>query len=430
MVLEILNEIASNNSRNYKIDVIKKHSNNELFKRVVFLAYDPFTQFYIRKIPNYLTRLDTNASELSLALNELSQLSSRTVTGNAGIDHLSTILENLSIEDAEVIKRIIAKDLKIGASESTFNKIWPGLIHDYPCMLCSAFDEKLVAKIKYPAFVQKKEDGMRFNAIIKNGTVEFRSRNGKEIQLLGNLEKEFLEMAAGQNVVFDGELLVIKEDGSVCDRQTGNGILNKANKGTITAEEAALVHAELWDMIPYDSFQEGVWKVDYATRWNYLLSTRMDQHRKIHLVDTAMVYSYEEARGIFEDFLARGYEGIILKDSSGIWENKRSRTQIKFKGEEECDLLVVGIQEGTGKYKGMIGALLCESSDGVLKVDVGSGFKDADRKKPPSEFLNKIVAVKYNMRIKNNQGEESLFLPVYVETRFDKQSADSTQDIK
>ena len=430
MILDILNDMASSSSRNYKLEVAQKNSTNELFKRVVFLAYDPFTQFYIRKIPAYAPRFDSGTKDLTWALNELNQLSSRHVTGNAGIDYLTMILENLSKENAQVVERIIAKDLKVGASESTFNKVWPGLIHEYPCMLCSPFDEKLVAKINYPAFVQKKEDGMRFNAIVKNGTIEFRSRNGKEIQLRGNLEKEFLEMAAGRNVVFDGELLVINKDGSVCDRQTGNGILNKANKGTITAKDAALVHAELWDMIPYDDFQNGVFAVDYMTRWHYLLSTRMDQHHKIHLVDTVMVHSYEEARGIFEDFLARGYEGIILKDSSGIWENKRSRSQIKFKGEEECDLLVVGVQEGTGKYEGMIGALECESADGLLKVSVGSGFTDEDRKKDADEYLNKIVAVKYNMRIKNKQGEESLFLPIFIEVRMDKDVADSIGDIK
>ena len=78
----------------------------------------------------------------------------------------------------------------------------------------------------------------------------------------------------------------------------------------------------------------------------------------------------------------------------------------------------------------MIGAILCESSDGILKVDVGSGFKDEDRKKDPSEYLGKIAAIKYNMRIKNKQGEESLFLPVFLEVREDKTEADAIGSIK
>ena len=216
MILDILNDMASNASRNYKLEVAQKNAGNDLLKRVVLLAYDPFTQFYIRKIPAYSpTPAGAKPHSLEGALNSLSELSSRNVTGNAGIEHLRVILSSLTAEDAQVIERIIGKDLKVGASESTFNKVWPGLVHEYPCMLCSAFDEKLVKKIKFPAIVQKKEDGMRFNAIVKNGAVEFRSRNGKEIQLLGNLEQEFLTMAAGKNVVFDGELLVANDDGTI-----------------------------------------------------------------------------------------------------------------------------------------------------------------------------------------------------------------------
>jgi ATP-dependent DNA ligase len=102
-----------------------------------------------------------------------------------------------------------------------------------------------------------------------------------------------------------------------------------------------------------------------------------------------------------------------------------------MKGELECDLKVVGYQMGTGKYENMLGAILCESADGVIKVDVGSGFKDAQRLDFTSNsIIGKIVAVKYNARIKNKQGEESLFLPIFIEVRDDKDTADLSKDIK
>jgi hypothetical protein len=53
-------------------------------------------------------------------------------------------------------------------------------------------------------------------------------------------------------------------DYQFADRQTGNGILNKANKGTIFKEEAATVHATVWDVIPYILFIEGQCAVPYA----------------------------------------------------------------------------------------------------------------------------------------------------------------------
>ena len=97
----------------------------------------------------------------------------------------------------------------------------------------------------------------------------------------------------------------------------------------------------------------------------------------------------------------------------------------------ECDLKIVAIEEGTGKYAGLLGAIVCESADGVVKVNVGSGFNDAHRKTlKEKDLLGKIVAVKYNARIKNKQGDESLFLPIFIEVRDDKDVADTSKEIK
>ena len=419
------NDLAANSSRNFKIEQLDANRDNKLLREVIRLALDPFTQFYQRKIPAYKTV--KQVATLPWALDQLYDLSERHVTGHAAIDHLRHILECLSADDAKVIERIIQKDLKCGVQVSTANAVWAGLVYDYPVMLCSPFEQKLVDKIKFPAAVQLKMDGMRFNAIVRNGSVEFRSRNGKEIQLLGNLEQEFLSLAGGIDCVFDGELLV-KENGKILDRQTGNGILNKANKGTITAADAAKVHATVWDYIPYMYFIEGEYTANYQTRFSVLQSKGLPP--KIHLVESTIVATLEDAQVLFEKYLADGQEGIILKDKAGVWEDKRTKSQIKFKGELECDLKIVGIEEGTGKYAGMLGALLLESADGVITTRAGSGFTDDQRKTLGKEIIGKIAAIKYNMRIKNKAGEESLFLPIVLEIREDKEEADDSSSIK
>ena len=382
---KFLESLASNNSRNFKIDQLNANSDNEVLREVVRKALDPFTQFYIRKIPEYT--LDKHTTTLENAINGLSDLSTRRVTGNAAIEYLRMLLSSVSTDDAKVIERIIAKDLKCGVDVSTANKVWKNLIAEYPVMLCSPFEQKLVDKIQFPAYVQTKMDGMRFNAIVRDGKCEFRSRNGKEINLLGNLEEDFIAMANGVNCVFDGELLV-KDKGIVLDRQTGNGILNKANKGTIKTDEARKVHATIWDLIPYDDFTLGVCKVPYSQRLESLC-VMMDVYKpkKVGLVDRWEVATIEEANTLFEGLLADGQEGIILKCRNGIWEDKRSKTQIKFKGELECDLKIVSVEEGKGKAAGMLGAIICVSADGVVKVNVGSGFTEEHRKKYWKENL-------------------------------------------
>lgn len=435
-ILSILETLANDNGRNFKIDYLKLHSNNSLLKRVVFLALDPFTQFFIRKIPKYEPNATDHAASLESMLPALNELSSRTVTGNAAIDRLTAILEAVSPADAKVIERIIEKDLRCGVSDSTVNKVWPGLIAEYPCMLASGYEDKLIDKIEWPAYAQLKMDGMRFNAIVKNGKCEFRSRNGKLIDIPSNLfPLPFIAMADHykDDIVFDGELLVVDESGKPLDRKTGNGILNKAVKGTMSEKEAESVRATLWDAVPAEAFWEGVCNEPYNARFPKLYNSMMDMTGKqlhvahlVNMVEHYHVADIYEARKLFTRALERGQEGIILKTRQGIWENKRAKHQIKFKAELECDLLCVGWEEGTGKNVGRLGALQLESACGKLKVGVGSGFTDKDRDTIGRDVVGKIITVKYNAVVDDKSKDtKSLFLPIFLEVRLDKTEADT-----
>lgn len=425
-VFEVLRQLNATSSRNEKLAILQANVNNDLLKQVLIYALDPFKNYYIINTPAYEPDQPTMLT-LDRALPLLDRLINREVTGNAALTYLKMLMSELSPEDASVIERVVKKDLRCGVSDSTVNKVWPDLIPTFPCMLCSAYDEKLVAKIAFPAYVQLKMDGMRFNAIVKSGRVEFRSRNGKELNLLGHLEQEFIQAAHGADVVFDGELLIEQPDGTIAPRQTGNGILSKANKGTLSAAEAQQVRASLWDMVGYSEFIAGRSKVPYSTRFSALVTALGNANiDKLRVVQSTTVANIDQAQQLFSEALASGQEGIILKDPNGVWENKRAKHQIKFKGEFECDLRIVGWEEGTGKNAGRLGALVLESEDGIIKTNVGTGFTDADREQITREVIGQVCSVKYNGRIVDKKtGVQSLFLPVFVSIRFDKDHADT-----
>lgn len=427
-IFSIFKNLEATSSRNEKISILQSNADDVLLKRVLVYALDPFKNFYIRKIPAYTPANANQADTLDAVISSLDVLVSREVTGNAAIAHLTKLLSSLTDEDSNILERIVSKDLRCGVSDSTVNKVWKNLIPSYPCMLCSGYEDKLIERMSFPAYAQLKMDGMRFNAIVHSGKVEFRSRNGKQLDLLGHLEQDFVCLANGANVVFDGELLV-KIDGQIAPRQIGNGILSKANKGTLTDKEAQLVHATLWDMIPHTDFTAGVSPKMYINRLESLKQLVLPE--RIHLVDHVEVDSIKAAQKIFEQYLAEGQEGIILKNPNGVWEDKRAKHQIKFKGELECDLRIVGWEEGTGKNTGRLGALVLESEDGIVKVNVGTGFTDANRDEITRDVIGRICAIKYNARIIDQKtGVHSLFLPVWVELRLDKNQADYSKDIK
>lgn len=438
-VYQIIQQLAATSSRKEKEQIIVDNKGNETFVLVLGVALDPMVQFYMRKIPEYTRREDAPSISLNYALFEvLEHIANRNITGNAAISYVASVLSTLSEEDAAVLEMVILKDIKCGVGIATVNKaLGYELVHEYPVMLCSAMNEKTLAKVNYPALVQLKMDGMRFNAIVQNGEVEFRTRNGRFIDLLGNLEEEFKDLSHrydGEDIVFDGEMLVY-ENGKPAPRETGNGILNKAIKGTISAEEASKIHVTLWDAINYDEFVGHPTGLPerYATRFTKLSrELNTSPIEKIHLVTTDEVNTQAEAEKIFQRYLELGQEGIILKNKDGIWEPKRVSHQVKMKAENTADLLVVGYEPGTGKYEGMLGALKLQTSDGVIKVDVGTGFTDAQRASLTAEnTIGKIVEIKYNVKVSDKRtGQQSLFLPVFLQIREDKTTADSAVVLK
>jgi ATP-dependent DNA ligase len=426
-VNEIFETLASDNSRLFKENILKEQEGNSDLKHAIFLALTPMINFYIKKIPEYQQDIMEDEISLSTAMNMLTVLSNREKTGNAGVEHLRSILSHLHPEDAKVIEKIIKRDIRCGVSAKTANKIWDKLVPEYPIMLCEPFNQKYADKFTFPAYAQDKEDGMRFNAIVTDKTVEFRSRNGSEIDLRGNLTKDFLSIKMLKNYVYDGEFLVYENDKPL-DRKTGNGILNKAIKGTISEREASMVHAIIWDIIPLKEWEAGKGTEPYLTRWERLNDIYLPN--RIHIVPCKLVNDLAAARKFFEECLAKGKEGAVIKDRLGVWEPKRSRSLLKLKNELECDLRITGYNLGSGKYEGLLGSLHCESEDGVIKVNV-SGFDDNQRKTlTPENTVGKIMAVRYNERITNKEGGNSLFLPCMIEIREDKTVADMSGDIK
>ena len=426
-VLQILETIGADSKRGHKLSVFEQNKNNQDFLKVVKLALDPYTNFYIKQIPKYES---TENKSLEWALDELEKLSSRQLTGHAGIDHLRTILSNLSSDNSIVIERIIGKDLRCNMAEGIVNAVIDKFIPSYPCLLARSYDDKNIKHIKFPAYSQLKADGLRANVHVNGSQIMICGRSGRAIDLLGNLDAAMFDLAKQfpWPVVFDGEFVVVDENGLMLNRKTGNGIITKAIKGTISDKEAKSIRFQLWDAIPMDEFKNGESTESYKIRFDRLLKAIDDTNQSSPVywsIPYKVVATLDEAIEHFQSLLAAGHEGTILKNYHGIWEDSRSKHLIKMKAELEMDLEVIGWVEGTGKYQGKLGALTCKNQDGTILVSVGSGYSDEERSSIDKGVIGKIVSVMYNEIIEDKKSSiKSLFLPRFVEIRSDKTQSD------
>lgn len=421
MALQILHQLESASGRLEKEAILKAHAADLTFKEVCRLTLDPLINFYIKKLPAAGPKPDEPTWPLAEALESLkTNLATRALRGGAASTYVARLFACVSEDDQEVLRRVLGRNLKCGVSESTVEKIWPDLKLSYPCMLVSPLDAK--TKLTFPMIAQTKMDGMRFNAIVENGKVQYRSRNGKELDLFGALDDDVKSLTADLSFVLDGELLMAGANGKPMDRKTGNGLLTKFQKGTGTAELAKQIRAVVWDIVPLFAFRKGRCSVGYRERHLMLTPENVNN---IIIAPITVVNSMEEAQVLYQQKLAEGEEGLVLKDPKGPWEDKRVKHQVKMKAELEADLRVTGFLPGSGKFEGKIGSLLVETADGRVKTAVGTGLNDEERSLPFTEFENKIVAIKYNAVITDKKtGLKSLFLPVFVEIREDKTVAD------
>ena len=123
-----------------------------------------------------------------------------------------------------------------------------------------------------------------------------------------------------------------------------------------------------------------------------------------------------------QDMVDMGYEGIMIKDANAPYECKRGTAWMKWKPTITVDLEVMSLEEGTGRNKGRLGALVCEGTDQgkLIKVNVGGGFSDAQRKEiwdVSAGNIGMIAEVKADAVTQAENGVYSLRFPRFVTFR-------------
>ena len=450
-VLDIILKIKNTASTNSKKDILTENIDNVDLKRAIQLALEPSIVSGIKKLPDAI-ETDKNIT-LSEALDSLDVLYTRKVTGNAARQFLGELFGSVSEDDAEVLRKVVLKNLDCGVQEKNANDVYgKGFIKDEPYMRCSLVNEKTVQNITSfkthgYAVAEVKMDGQYLNSAVVNDSLLCTSRNGKVYDFLGMKDTDMVQLAKNvqaldsrfeSGVVFNGECLVIDNDGKILNRETGNGIIQKAGKDSISPQEAMRVVFVLWDVLPFDAFKDGLWDVERKERRELLenaISTLESEF--VRMVEYVKCADIGQAFDFNTEMIEKGEEGSILKCESGIWKSHTSPKQLKLKLKMQFDLRVIGYNPGEGKRAGGIGSLILESADGIIVVGCGTGFKEKDAEWTPMTMMERwneidgaiVTAESTSLTKDKRTGKMSIFLPVFVEFRFDKNTADTYERI-
>lgn len=416
---EVIAELEADNSRLVKEAVVRRESiacNDELF-RGFRAAYDAMITFGVKKVEEKSGNGKGLTAERFWRIAQ--ELAERRLTGNAAQTEINSM--RLDATEAEWnfwYRRILIKDMRCGTSDSTVNKHADKKYHVpvFSCQLAhdGANHESKVAGEK---LIEVKLDGVRVITIVyPNGQVDQYSRNGKELVNFPHVKQQLAKHAAlfAEPMVLDGEIM----------SASFQDLMKQVHrKSDVKANDAML---NLFDMLTLREFQTGAGEhrqIDRSTTlraWYDSIEAHMPDVTVVgqELVDLDTTAGAARFAQINTDAVARGYEGIMIKDPEARYETRRSVAWLKQKPFIEVSLTVVGFEEGTGKNAGKLGALIVEGVDDgkMIRTNVGSGLTDALREtiwSNQAQVMGSVVEVRADAATQNQDsgGEWSLRFP-------------------
>ena len=246
----------------------------------------------------------------------------------------------------------------------------PMLAHDYN-------DYK--DKIKFPVYSQPKLDGMR--CIVKEDGMW--TRNGKKIISAPHIFdalKAILKRSPG--LILDGELYANKD---IADFNT---IVSCVRKKTPTKDDLK-VSAECIKYHVYD-----LPSVNDTFIKRYQALNKLNLPDCCVIVETNQVDNDKKLKYYYSNYMSEGYEGQIIRTDSR-YENKRSKSLLKYKSFIDREFKILGVEEGGGNLIGKVGKLQFEIDGKPFDSAVNGTWEYLEELYKRNDLIGKMATVKY-----------------------------------
>jgi DNA ligase-1 len=443
-----INKLNESDSRLHKEDVLKQaleaatlgSTNAQVFLGLLKACYNPYVTFGVKQIPDTVGIV--GAENPWQAFNELLvQLSQRQLTGHAARDAILEIAERFNSDEWNTFcAPVLRRDMRAGISSTTINKICKKTDYEIPLFGCQlATNSEGRPEMKGMKRLEPKLDGVRvLMTVIPSDfgvTVVSYSRNGKVFENFTHIEEQislnWTTMVRACAGVDQGRSLI---DGFVLDGEvignTFQELMRQARRKTdVQADDSVF---NIFDIVPLNEFREGHWNAQLKKRIALLDNMRpvIQNMPNVELLPHIMVdldtaAGKDQLERYAKDNVNAGFEGIMIKNMDAPYLCKRSTDWMKWKPTITVDLEVVGVEEGTGRNVGRLGALVCAGVDDgkEISVNVGSGFSDGDR---DDYWTNRNIVIGRTAEVlcdvitQNQDGTYSLRFPRFVRFRDDK----------
>ena len=220
-----------------------------------------------------------------------------------------------------------------------------GIDRDVPSPMLAHDFLKRGKSIKFPCYTQRKYDGTRCVAISGKGLY---SRNKKRYPHLEHIVAEINKLPS--TIILDGELysdtLTFQEIVGIVKRET-------LKEGDEKKQLQIKLHV-------YDIINEAPYELRY-TNLQILFNKYKFQH--LVLVKSDICESEEAIKELHARYVQEGYEGLMLRNKTGLYKNSRAVDLQKYKEFFDGEFKIVAFKEGEGLEAGCV-IWVCEAENG------------------------------------------------------------------
>lgn len=426
IVVDALERCSQTSGRNAKLAILDGIAHTDTFRTVVLYAKNPMWTYGLT-VPEVVAGSLSTVKEDSVVtsvLVELDALHTRTIPANdktrrAIIRFISRCASELG---RKYLCQIVNHELKIGIQD--FERWFPGMLAKSPVMLCGKWDGE---ELKGDWTIEPKFDGYRCAIVVgEDGSVEAISRGNKQFWNWQHIQAAIKDSGV-RGAVLDGEFYAgeFGLTSSICKTQKPHA-------------RALELKYHVFDMLT-------------IKEWNTLKCNRTLRQRQAALYKTGLVGKYVqfvqgqplrqametrlgEIQARVDEYYLQGYEGAVLKNMDSVYEFDRSDQWLKVKPEEDCDVEVIGAEEGKGRHKGRLGAFIVKGKVTYKKKSyaivshVGGGFSDEERdlfwaQHKKGKLVGTIVEVRYQdvtTEVSMGKSCNALRFPRFMRCRDDK----------
>lgn len=419
-VIKIFKQIQNTSSTNEKKAIIAANKDNELFKKCLVFLLDSnvVTGISDKKLNKFVGMSGTELNSFEEVMKYLSDFNSGS---DMNIGTVQGFIENQPEEYQDFYKQMVTKKFRLGCDKKVVNSVISGLIPTFDVMLGTPI-EKCKLNPNEPISISRKLNGTR-TAFVGNRCM---TRQGKEYKGLDHIISDLKNMGY-ENMFVDGELIYKNKEGLSDSEafQKGTGIAMSKDS------DKSQLKLVVFDIFPLSEFWTGKSNLSYFDRKRIYLKqfeNNLKYNPTENLEIVPIVYEGTDHSEIWKwlDYAeAHDWEGCMINLDTP-YECKRVKTLIKVKKFFDISLSVIDIEEGTGRNKGKLGAIVCKYYDNI--VNVGSGFTDSQRIyywQHKDKMLDHIVDVKYKeITTDKKTNLKSLQFQIYLGIRFDKSIPD------